>query len=117
MSAPTSRARAFGPVDNFRTPEKAGLDSRRLPDDSMHLRERGGQVRTLTLRNREVMTRRWWDEEAKRWVEYGYVISARVFELKRLGYLDECRSRKCSVTGKTITPVRVPVIQRELFDA
>lgn len=42
-------------------------------------------------------------------------VSGRVNELKTLGYLEECPARSCSVSGRTVTPVRVTMGQRELF--
>jgi len=34
-------------------------------------------------------------------------VSARVNELIKLGYLERCERRKCSVTGKTIRGIRI----------
>lgn len=42
-------------------------------------------------------------------------VSGRVNELKRIGYLEECPARSCSVSGRTITPVRATCGQKELF--
>jgi DNA-binding MarR family transcriptional regulator len=42
-------------------------------------------------------------------------VSGRCTELKAIGYLDECPPRSCSVSGRTITPVRASRGQRELF--
>jgi len=36
-----------------------------------------------------------------------HVLSARVNELIKLGYLERCERRKCSVTGKTIRGIRI----------
>lgn len=40
---------------------------------------------------------------------------ARLNELERLGYLEWGTPRLCRYTGKRITPLRLPTIQRELF--
>lgn len=42
-------------------------------------------------------------------------VSGRVNELKTLGYLEECPPRSCSVSGRTITPVRATQVQGALF--
>ena len=44
-------------------------------------------------------------------------IAGRVNELKRSGWLEEYPKRRCSLTGRTITPVKVTTAQWELFPA
>ena len=43
------------------------------------------------------------------------VVSGRVNDLKKLNLLIETKKRQCSVTGKTILPVRWPAKQEDLF--
>ena len=43
------------------------------------------------------------------------VVSGRVHDLKKMNLLNECAKRKCTVTGKTIRPVRLPQKQEALF--
>lgn len=42
-------------------------------------------------------------------------VSGRVNDLKKLGLLVEGEKRSCSVTGKTVTPVRLPEKQEGMF--
>lgn len=42
-------------------------------------------------------------------------VSGRVNDLKKLNLLVEGEKRPCTVTGKTITPVKLPAKQGELF--
>ena len=42
-------------------------------------------------------------------------VSGRVNDLKKLNLLVEGEKRACTVTGKTITPVKLPAKQGELF--
>lgn len=42
-------------------------------------------------------------------------VSGRVNDLKKLNLLIEGEKRACTVTGRTITPVKLPAKQRELF--
>lgn len=42
-------------------------------------------------------------------------VSGRCNDLKKLGFLNEAASRKCSVTGKTIHPVTLHSAQEALF--
>lgn len=42
-------------------------------------------------------------------------VSGRVNDLKKLNLLVEGEKRSCTVTGKTITPVKLPAKQGELF--
>lgn len=41
-------------------------------------------------------------------------VSGRVNDLKKLGLLEEAPARKCSITGRTVHPVRLPAKQGEL---
>ena len=43
------------------------------------------------------------------------VVSGRCNDLKKLSLLNESAKRKCTVTGKTITPLRLPQKQEALF--
>lgn len=43
------------------------------------------------------------------------VVSGRVFELKDSGALELAPKRRCSVTGRTVAPVRLPPVQGGLF--
>lgn len=43
------------------------------------------------------------------------IVSGRVNDLKKMKLLIECLKRHCSVTGKLITPVRLPQKQESLF--
>jgi len=42
-------------------------------------------------------------------------VSGRCTELKALGYLEECPARSCSVSGRTVTPVRARAAQGRLL--
>lgn len=42
-------------------------------------------------------------------------VSGRVNELKTAGRLIHAPERKCSITGRTVHPVRLPVRQQSLF--
>lgn len=42
-------------------------------------------------------------------------VSGRCNDLKKMHMLNECQKRKCTVTGKTITPLRLPQKQESLF--
>lgn len=42
---------------------------------------------------------------------------ARLNELEKIGYLEWGTPRKCSITGKTITPLQLPRGQQDLFGA
>ena len=42
-------------------------------------------------------------------------VSGRVNELKEMALLDVSETRKCSITGRTVHPVKLPLKQRELF--
>lgn len=44
------------------------------------------------------------------------VVSGRVNELKTVGCLTECERRRCSVTGRSVIPVRPTSPQRQLFE-
>ncbi|WP_396189813.1 hypothetical protein [Flavobacterium sp.] len=41
-------------------------------------------------------------------------VSGRCNDMKRLGVLVEATSRKCSITGRSVHPVRIPSINGEL---
>lgn len=43
------------------------------------------------------------------------VVSGRCNDLKKAGELIEAPQRKCSITGRTVNPVRLPSIQLELL--
>lgn len=47
-------------------------------------------------------------------------VSGRCNELKKLGLIEEAPKRKCSISGRTINPLRLPVpkepVQEALFD-
>lgn len=43
------------------------------------------------------------------------VVSGRVHDLKQMTLLIHGAKRKCTITGKTITPVRLPQKQESLF--
>lgn len=42
-------------------------------------------------------------------------ISGRCNDLKKIGLLGEAACRKCSITGRTVHPVRLPTSQGELI--
>ncbi len=76
----------------------------------------GAQQTTVMLAVHAQPQRNWSLRELAKATGYEInAVSGRVNELKTLGYLEECPPRSCSVSGRTITPVRATQTQGALF--